>query len=286
MQISPVTAQTIMAGVIGKPVAHSLSPMLHNTWLAARQIDGVYIPLEVGENDMEEAMKWLVKVGFRGCNITIPHKERALQLVDEVEEVAESIGAVNTIVVQNKKLLGFNTDAYGFWENIKPKIKDKEATLSHAVVLGAGGAARAVVYALKKAGAKQIHIIARDPQKAESLAEVSEDITISECSDLNLHLSSASLLINTTPLGMKGKEASSWDLVRLSKDALVTDIVYNPIQTQLLRDASTRGNAVVDGLGMLIHQALPGFEAWFGQRPELQNIDELKQELITRGGLG
>lgn len=268
-----------MAGVMGDPIAHSLSPMLHNGWLKAEGIHGEYVPMQVKAQALELALKSLPSKGFQGCNITIPHKEAALRIVDEVEEVAEIIGAVNTVVVQGDKLLGFNTDAYGFWENLKPHIKNKEKTLSHPVVLGAGGAARAIVYALDKAGATQIHIIARDPEKAEALAQVSEKITISDFDDLGLHLSAASLLVNTTPLGMKGKEASTWDLSRLSKDALVTDIVYNPIHTQLLKDAKARGNVAVDGLGMLIHQALPGFEAWFGTRPTF-DLEALKQELI------
>ena len=282
MQLSPITATTNIAGVIGDPIAHSLSPILHNTWLAQANMDGVYIPLHVKEEDVTQTLRLFPKLGIKGCNVTIPHKEKVLQVVDEVEDVAAAIGAVNTVIVEREKLLGFNTDAYGFWQNIAPMMSHKEQTLSHPVILGAGGAARAVVYALEKESANQIHVVARNPEKAQALADISDNIVIHAFSDFRAAISHASLLINTTPLGMKGKDAFEWDLEGLSKDALVTDIVYNPIQTQLLKKAAGRGNTTVDGLGMLIHQALPGFEAWYGIRPDISDMKHLKQELIQQ----
>lgn len=278
---------TKIAAVIGDPISHSMSPMLHNAWLKQLGIDGEYVAMHVAADQLEDALESFIEQQLAGFNVTLPHKEKLLGLVDEVEDTAEAIGAVNTVVIQGEKLLGFNTDAYGFWQNLKPQITDKEATLKHPVVLGAGGAARAVVYALEKAGAKEIHVLARDVQKASNIKEVSKNIALDEFSHFRSHQKHASLIINTTPLGMKGVNAFDWDLSDLSNHALVTDIVYNPIETPLLAAARARGNPVVDGLGMLIHQALPGFEAWFGARPNMDEaaFNQLKKQLIDQCNL-
>ena len=274
--MSPSTGSYNIAMVIGDPISHSLSPILHNGWIEDLGLTGEYIAKQIAAEDLAEAFDaFRHSEELRGFNITLPHKEAALELVDEVEETAEIIGAVNTVIIADGKLLGFNTDAYGFWQNLKAHEENIANYLNHPVVNGAGGAARAVLYALEKAGAKNITVVARDVQKAESLKEVTKSITIIPFSDFQAVISNVSLLINTTPLGMKGKEAYEWNLDGLARDAVVTDIVYNPIQTSLLKAATARGNKTIDGLGMLIFQALPGFEAWFGGRPEL-NKEALK----------
>lgn len=278
---------TINACVIGDPVAHSLSPKLHTHWLKQYNIDGCYTAERILAEHLADGIVHLRDEGFAGFNVTIPHKENILPFLDEYDALAKSIGAVNTVVIRQGKMLGTNTDIYGFSENLIRHLKQANipfsAAFSSPIVLGAGGAARAVVKALADMGSGMIHMVARNPEKAERLKEINVRLEIHPWENLPAILPNASMLVNTTPLGMEGKEAAAISLAGLSRDAVVTDIVYNPLKTPLLADAERRGNIVVDGLGMLIFQAMPGFEAWFGKKIEcsMQDLAQLKQLLVS-----
>jgi shikimate dehydrogenase len=264
-----VTAKTVKAGVIGWPVEHSLSPRLHGFWLDRLGIDGVYLPLPVASGDIEAAVRALPKLGFAGANVTVPHKEAVYKIVDELTPTARRIGAVNTIVCRDGgHLLGDNTDAFGFIENIHAEAADWHPWASPAVVLGAGGAARAVIAALIEAGTPEIRLVNRTRARASELAtHFGDKVCVVDWEDRDDACSGAGLLVNTTTLGMTGNPALEISLQGMKEDAAVNDIVYAPLETPLLRDAAARGLKAVDGLGMLLHQARPGFEAWFGQRP-------------------
>ncbi len=259
-----------LAGVMGWPIAHSLSPRLHGYWLEHHRIDGVYMPLAVAPDDLPAALSALPALGFRGVNLTLPHKEPALDLCHQVDELARRIGAVNTIVVREGKLVGSNSDAFGFLENLKEGAPEWRAAEAPAVVLGAGGAARAVIAALADAGAPEVRIVNRTRERAEALAaSLGGALSVRSWEQRGDALAGAGLLVNTTTLGMAGQAALDLDLAALPDQALVTDIVYAPLVTPLLETARARGNPIVDGLGMLLHQARPGFAAWFGLQPKV-----------------
>lgn len=259
-----------LAGVMGWPVEHSLSPRVHGYWLEHHRIDGVYVPLAVAPRDLERALTALPALGFRGVNLTLPHKERALGLCHEADDLARRVGAVNTIVVRDGKLIGSNSDGFGFLENLKAGAPGWRPEVASAVVLGAGGAARAVVAALIDAGAPQVRIVNRTRPRAEALAaSLGGTISVHGWKQRHAALAGAGLLVNTTSLGMAGQPPLDLDLGGLPRDAVVSDLVYAPLMTPLLEAARARGNPLVDGLGMLLHQARPGFEAWFGSRPEV-----------------
>ena len=263
-----------LAGVMGWPVEHSLSPRLHGYWLEHHRIDGAYVPLAVGPEGLRAALSALPALGFRGVNLTLPHKEQALDLCHVVDDMARRIGAVNTVVVREGRLVGSNSDAFGFMENLKQGAPDWRAKASPAVVLGAGGASRAVVAALADAGAPEVRIVNRTRERAEALAEalapwLGSALSAHGWDQRQAVLADAGLLVNATTLGMAGQASLDLDLGGLPPDALVTDIVYTPLMTPLLEAARARGNPLVDGLGMLLHQARPGFEAWFDLRPEV-----------------
>lgn len=259
-----------LAGVMGWPVAHSLSPRLHGYWLEHYRIDGIYMPLAVAPEDLPAALSALPALGFRGVNLTLPHKEPALPICDEVDDLAQRIGAVNTIVVHEGKLVGSNSDAFGFLESMRADAPDWRVEAAPAVVLGAGGAARAVVTALADAGAPEVRIVNRTRERAEALAaSLGGAVSVRVWAQRSAALADAGLLVNTTTLGMAGQPPLDLDLAALPDQALVTDIVYAPLVTPLLAAARDRGNPIVDGLGMLLHQARPGFEAWYGRRPEV-----------------
>lgn len=259
-----------LAGVMGWPVEHSLSPRLHGYWLEQHGIDGAYVPLAVAPADLPTALTALPALGFRGVNLTLPHKEQALDLCQEVDDLARRIGAVNTIVVRDGRLFGSNSDAFGFLENLKDGAPDWRAEAAPAVVLGAGGASRAVVAALADAGAPEVRLVNRTRERAEALATaLGGALSVYDWDRREAALAEAGLLVNTTTLGMAGQPPLDLDLGALPVEAVVTDIVYTPLMTPLLQAARTRGNPLVDGLGMLLHQARPGFEAWFGVRPEV-----------------
>jgi shikimate dehydrogenase len=264
------SGKTRLAGVMGWPVEHSLSPRLHGYWLEQYRIDGAYVPLAVAPDALATALKALPALGFRGVNLTVPHKERALALCHEVDGLARRIGAVNTVVVRDGTLLGSNSDAFGFLENLKSGAPHWRSDAAPAVVLGAGGAARAVVAALVDGGAPEVRIVNRTLSRAEALAaELGGALSAHGWDRRDQALSEAGLLVNTTTLGMTGQPPLELDLAGLPADAVVTDLVYAPLITPLLAAAAARGNLVLDGLGMLLHQARPGFAAWFGVEPEV-----------------
>lgn len=269
-----LTGAAKLAGVMGWPIEHSRSPRLHGHWLQQYGIDGAYVPLAVSPQHLEQALRALPALGFQGTNLTIPHKEAALQIVDEVSETARRIGAVNTVVVlADGRLRGDNTDGFGFMANLRAAEPGWRAADGPAVVLGAGGAARAVTVALIEAGAPVIRLVNRTKERAERLAADLRPmapgigIDIVSWEDRADALDGARLLANTTSLGMDGQPPLAIALDRLADTALVTDIVYAPLETELLAAVRRRGHPVVDGLGMLLHQGRPGFSAWFGVDP-------------------
>jgi shikimate dehydrogenase len=272
------------AGVIGWPVDHSLSPRLHGYWIERYRIMGAYVPLAVRPEDVTDVLRTLPRIGFRGVNVTVPHKEKAAAAMDDLEPLARTIGAVNTVVVRDDgSLLGRNTDAYGFIENLREGAPHWHAPRKPVVVLGAGGSSRAVCVALLDAGVPEIYLVNRTAERARQLAaELGEEVIAVRWEDHGAAMAEAALLVNTTTLGMKGQPETELDLSRLPKSAVVTDIVYTPLETPLLARAKARGNVTVDGLGMLIHQARPGFEAWFGVKPEA--TPELRAHLVAALG--
>lgn len=266
-----MSGQAKLAGVMGWPVSHSLSPRLHGFWIREYGIDGAYMPLPVSPANLEHALRVLPKLGFRGVNLTVPHKETALPFLDDVDEIAKRIGAVNTVfVLETGALSGTNTDAEGFLANLKTGVSGWTPRSGTAVVLGAGGAARAVVAGLVDAGCSSVVLLNRTASKAQALAtHIGGPITVRDWSERNDAVEKATLLVNTTTLGMNGHAPLAIMLQALPQDAVVTDLVYAPLETPLLAEARARGNPVVDGLGMLLHQAAPGFEGWFGKRPQI-----------------
>lgn len=262
-----------LAGVIGFPISHSRSPALHGYWLKHYKIDGAYVPLAIAPDDLKQTLEALPKMGFAGVNLTIPHKETAFAICSAlgvVDDIAQKVGAVNALVfAQGKIIKATNTDGYGFIANLKDGAPDWQPETSRALVLGAGGAARGIIAALLDAGVASIEIINRTRAKAEILAALFDNVTVGDFDKPAKSLANTNLLINTTSLGMRGEPPLTLPLHDLPKDALVTDIVYNPLHTDLLKSAATRGNMVVDGLGMLLHQAAPAFTHWFGITPEV-----------------
>ena len=271
-----LSGQARLAGVVGWPVGHSLSPRLHGFWLDRHGIDGAYLPLAVTPERFESALRGLGDMGFRGVNVTVPHKQAALALCDQVAPLAARIGAVNTLIFEDGRLKGSNTDAFGFLENLRqgapaPDSATWSPAAGPALILGAGGAARAVAVALLDAGAPELRLANRTAARAEALAEElgSQVTAVPWARREGAALEDLALLVNTTSLGMTGQPPLELDLDPLPIGALVTDIVYAPLETDLLARARARGNPAVDGLGMLLHQARPGFEAWFGVAPEV-----------------
>jgi shikimate dehydrogenase len=269
-----VTGAARLAGIMGWPVGHSRSPVLHGFWLAETGTDGAYVPLPVRPENIEQALRALPILGFRGCNLTIPHKQAALRVADRVDPLARRIGAVNTIVVaEDGSLEASNTDIYGFRENLRECAPAWEPLAGAAVVLGAGGSARAVVAALIDVGVTEIRIVNRTRSRAEALAAdlavPGRRITVHPWAMASGLLDGAGLLVNATSLGMSGEPPLDLDLSPLPLTAPVVDIVYVPLETPLLAVARRRGHPAVDGLGMLLHQGRPGFEAWFGARVEV-----------------
>lgn len=278
-----VTGDARVAGVIGWPVAHSLSPLMHGYWLAQHGIDGAYVPLRVRPEQLEVALRALPALGFRGANVTVPHKEAALKIMGRADATAKRIGAVNTLIVAGDGMLeGRNTDGYGFIENLRAGVPGFDAARGPAVVLGAGGAARAVVAALIDAGAPEIRVANRTAARAGILVrDLGAPCVAIAWESREAALAGAALLVNTTSLGMTGQPPLSLDLGMLPGDAVVNDIVYAPLATSLLAAARARGNPTADGLGMLLYQAVPGFEAWFGVRPAV--TEELRFAVLAGG---
>ena len=264
---------TRIAGVMGWPVSQSLSPRLHGCWLERHGIDGAYLPLPVAPEHFGQALRVLSQLGFAGVNVTIPHKEAALAAVDEASALARKVGAVNTVIRRDDgSLYGENTDGYGFLENLRAAAPAWRADAGPAVVLGAGGAARAVVVALLDAGVPAIRLVNRTLERAEALAEaVDGPLSVVSWVGREEALAGAALLVNTTALGMDGKGPLTLALDDLSERAVVNDLVYAPLETPLLAAARSAAHIGVDGLGMLLHQARPGFAAWFGVEPKVDD---------------
>lgn len=258
-----------LAGVIGWPVAHSLSPRLHGYWLNEHGVDGAYVPLAVEPGDLRQVLEALPRMGFRGVNLTLPHKEAALDVVDTLTDVAERIGAVNTIFVgEDGRLTGTNTDGEGFLANLVDGAPQWQPAQGPAVVLGAGGAARAVIVSLIDAGVPEIRLVNRTRERAEALAtELGGAVHALDWENRSTCLGDANLLVNTTTLGMAAQPPLDISLTALSPKAVVNDLVYVPLETELLANAKAQDLTTVDGLGMLLYQAVSGFEGWFGQRP-------------------
>ncbi|MEM6311624.1 MAG: shikimate dehydrogenase [Pseudomonadota bacterium] len=262
-----------LAGVIGSPIAHSRSPQLQRHWLVTHGLAGHYIPMDVKASDLADAIRMLPKLGFVGVNVTIPHKESVLDIADLVTDRATMIGAANTLIFRaDGKIHADNTDGYGFLENLKTGAPDWKPSQAPAAVLGAGGAARAVVAALLDAGVPEVQIANRTQIRADRLAEdLGHRVRVVDWVHAPNMLDDASLLVNTTSLGMVGKADLRVPLDGLRADMVVTDLVYTPLKTKLLEAAEAAGCVTVDGLGMLLHQAVPGFERWFGVRPTVDS---------------
>ena len=279
-----LSGRSRIAGVIGWPVSHSRSPRLHGYWLRTYGIDGAYIPLPVKAEQFTAALRALPLLGFAGANVTVPHKEAALKVVDRSDSAARRIGAVNTIVVAPDGTLdGSNSDGFGFMENLRAGAPAWSPQAGPAVILGAGGAARAIAVALLDGGVPEIRIVNRTSDRANQLSkDIGGPFRVYGWADRASALGDAALLVNTTTLGMSGQPALELALDRLPTMAVVNDIVYSPLETMLLAAARTRGNPVVDGLGMLLHQARPGFAAWFGVAPVV--TPELRRFVLETAG--
>ena len=270
-----------LAGVIGWPVHQSLSPAMHSYWLRRHELAGAYVALPIAPENFARCVAALPLMGFAGANVTVPHKQAAFALSSTLDEDARATGAVNTLVFEDGAIRGLNTDVRGFTASLSESLGADAARAGPVVVLGAGGAARAVLLALVRAGAPEIRLVNRTKTRAEVLAnslKPSAAVKLVEWGDWNTAFEGARLFVNTTSLGMTGKAPLDLSLDALPKEAAVADIVYNPLETALLREARTRGHRTMDGLGMLMHQAVPAFAAWFGVTPAV--TDELRAELV------
>jgi shikimate dehydrogenase len=261
-----------LAGIIGWPVNHSLSPVLHGYWLAEYGIDGAMIPLAARVEDFAVVIDGVRRAGFRGVNVTVPHKEAAFAIAHRADQAAKSAGAANLLIFHDGEIEARNSDSIGLAESLRENIGALQG--ASAVLLGAGGAARGAILALEMLGAGRIHLLNRDSRRAGILAaslapQVKAAIEPGALGDWSAVASGAALLVNSTSAGMGANPPLDIDLSRLPQSAAVCDIVYNPLETKLLKDAAARGHKTIDGLGMLMHQAVPSFEAFFGVRPKV-----------------
>jgi shikimate dehydrogenase len=270
-----------LAGVMGMPVFQSRSPILHNYWIKKYNLKGAYGHFPVQIENVEAAVRGLSALGVAGCNITQPHKLMAMKLMDKLSPMAERIGAINCIVVQpDGSLHGFNNDGFGYIQSLKDVNPTWRADAGPVVVLGSGGAARAVVISLLDEGAQEIRLINRTRAKADELASVNPSVVKTyEWDERHSALEGAAMLVNTTNQGMYGQPALDIKLDALPKSAMVSDLIYIPLETPLLAAARERGHVTVNGLGMLLNQAIPAFEAWFGVKPEI--TDELRRAILA-----
>jgi shikimate dehydrogenase len=261
-----LTGKSRLAGILGWPVSHSRSPRLHGFWLDRYGVDGAYVPLPVPPDRFDAAVRSLRDLGFAGANVTIPHKEAAFALCDAVSDIGRRAGSVNTLVFREGRIHGTSTDGFGFLESVKDRAPGWSAADGPAVILGAGGAVRAVAAALLDAGCPRLTLVNRTPARAEAIArDLGGPVEVATTPPLE----GAALLANGTSLGMTGEPPLEIDLSPLPPGAVVADMVYVPLETKLLAQARARGLRAVDGLGMLLHQARPGFEAWFGVVPQV-----------------
>lgn len=270
-----------LAGVIGSPIAHSRSPALHGYWLKQYGIRGHYIPMDVAAEDLETVLRALPKAGFVGCNVTIPHKETVLALADVVSDRAALIGAANTLIFRpDGRIHADNTDGYGFIANLREGAPGWAPAEGPAAVIGAGGAARAIVASLLEVGVPEIRISNRTRARADVLrTEFGARVVVYDWVQAGNMMEDARTVVNTSSLGMEGKAEFRVPLDALDSRAVVTDCVYTPLRTKFLEEAAAMGCTTVDGLGMLLHQAVPGFERWFGQRPEV--TAELREAVLS-----
>lgn len=278
-QITPQVQHAPLAGVIGWPIAHSRSPRLHGHWLKRYELSGEYIAIPVRPENLAEVLHTLPKMGFVGANLTIPHKEAVLQFADIVTDRAALIGAANTLIFHDDgKIHADNTDGYGFITNLRQNAPDWDADQGAAAVIGAGGAARAVVASLLESGVPELRITNRTKLRAEKIkAEFGAKVVVYDWAQIGNMLDGARTVVNATSMGMAGKSPLRMPFDALGPNSLVTDLVYTPLMTDFLMEAQVRGCQIVDGLGMLLHQAAPGFERWFGRRPE---VDEALRQAV------
>jgi shikimate dehydrogenase len=258
------------ACVIGWPIEHSRSPIIHNYWLKTLGIEGAYTREPVKPDELKSFLQSLGDRGFSGCNVTVPHKEAALVVAAERDASAEAIGAANTLWLDGGRLCASNTDAYGYMTYLQkcaPRWAERDAPV---VVLGAGGAARAIVYGFLDAGVSRVSLCNRSRDRSEDLARhFGSRVEVRDWSSRNAAVADAGVIVNTTTLGMKEAGDPGIDFALARSDAVVSDIVYVPLETTFLASARAHGLTTVDGLGMLLHQAVPGFEKWFGARPQV-----------------
>jgi shikimate dehydrogenase len=261
----------LLAGVMGWPVMHSRSPMLHNYWFRRHELAGTYLPLAIRPEGLSAALRALHPLGFAGCNLTIPHKQQAITIVDEVDTLARSIGAISCVVVRpDGWLAGTNNDCYGFIHNIRQEHPGWRADSGPIVVIGAGGGSRAVCYCLAQEGAREIRLINRTLARAKGIAdEFGGPIHALPWEQRHDALEDAAMVVNTTSCGMVGQPALDIGLDKLPKSALAADIIYVPLETPFCAAARKRGNRTINGLGMLLHQGRPAWKAWFGIEPEV-----------------
>lgn len=268
----------IKAAVMGHPVSHSLSPLIHNHWFSAQGIEGSYQAVDIVPGDLGARMRTMTAEGYAGFNVTVPHKQKVMALCDRLDETARAIGAVNTIVLKDGKIEGRNTDAFGFISNMQQALPEFSFNTA-ALILGAGGAARAAIYGLLQEGVPEIRIANRTRENAEMLARDFPHVHVVDWDDRHDACADTGLLVNTTVLGMKDQAALEMDLTGLPDHAIVYDIVYKPLMTNLLQDAASRGLSVVTGIGMLLHQARPAFAAWTGVMPVVtKELEKLVME--------
>lgn len=264
-------ARFVLAGVMGWPVAHTRSPAIHNHWIAKHGLKGAYVQLPVHPDRLEAAIRGLPALGFAGCNVTVPHKVSAMRFMDEVHPAAQRVAAINTIVVQpDGRLLGMNNDGAGYIQSLRDADAAWRGDAGPALVLGAGGAARAIVVALLDEGVPEVRIANRTPEKAQALADAfGSRVKVVPWAERNAAMAGVSLLVNTTTQGMHGQGELDVQLHDLPQEAMVSDAIYIPMETALLAQARLRGHRTVNGLGMLLNQARPAFQSWFGVLPEV-----------------
>ena len=264
-------ARFVLAGVMGWPVAHTRSPAIHNHWIAKHGLKGAYVQLPVHPDRLEAAIRGLPALGFAGCNVTVPHKVSAMQYMDEVHPAAQRVAAINTIVVRpDGSLLGMNNDGAGYIQSLRDADAAWRGDAGPALVLGAGGAARAIVVALLDEGAPEVRIANRTQDKAQALADAfGSRVNVVPWAERNGAMAGVSLLVNTTTQGMHGQSPLDVQLDDLPAQAMVSDAIYIPMETPLLAQARLRGHRTVNGLGMLLNQARPAFQSWFGVLPEV-----------------
>jgi len=275
-----------MAGVMGWPVMHSRSPMMHNYWMEQQGLAGTYVPLAIEPGKIGPALRAMHPLGFAGCNLTIPHKQAAMEIVDEVDEVAKKIGAISCVVVRDDgSLFGTNNDWLGFLGNLKEFHPDWRADAGPVTVIGAGGGSRAVCYALLDQGVTEIRLVNRTRERAEKLAEeFGGPIAVHPWEERHDALDGVAMAVNVTSQGMQGETALDIQLDALPVDAIAADIIYIPLETPFLAAARARGNPTLNGVGMLLHQGPPAWKRWFGVEPQVTPDLRAEMEKSISGG--